>query len=104
MTRRCLMELSGPTDDLSCLADPALPDPAEQIDEHTRSSALHGAIALLPAADQLLLRLRFEEELTARQIAGLLGLPTPFHVYRRLDAVCATLRTRLGPGQVSRPA
>ena len=55
-------------------------------------------------ADQLLLRLRFDEELTARQIAGLLGLPTPFHVYRRLDAVCATLRTRLGPGQVSRPA
>jgi RNA polymerase sigma factor (sigma-70 family) len=104
MTRRCLMELSGPLDDLTCLADPALPDPAEQIDEHARSSALHGAVALLPAADQLLLRLRFDEELTARQIAGLLGLPTPFHVYRRLDAICATLRTRLGPGQVSRPA
>lgn len=104
MTRRRLMELSGPIEDLTCLADPALPDPAEQLDERARSSALHGAVALLPPADQLLLRLRFEEELTARQIAGLLGLPTPFHVYRRLDAVCATLRTRLAPAEVSRPA
>lgn len=104
MTRRRLMELSGPIEDLTCLADPALPDPAEQMDERSRSSALHGAVALLPPADQLLLRLRFEEELTARQIAGLLGLPTPFHVYRRLDAVCATLRTRLAPAEVSRPA
>jgi RNA polymerase sigma factor (sigma-70 family) len=104
LTRRRLVELSGPFEDLTCLPDPALPDPVEQMDERARSSALRGAVALLPAADQLLLRLRFTEDLTARQIAGLLGLPTPFHVYRRLDAVCATLRTRLAPARVSLPA
>jgi RNA polymerase sigma factor (sigma-70 family) len=104
IARRRLLELSGPLEDLACLADPALPDPGEQMDERARASALHRAIALLPPADQRLLRLRFDEELTARQIAGLLGLPTPFHVYRRLDAVCTTLRARLAPADASRQA
>jgi RNA polymerase sigma factor (sigma-70 family) len=60
-----------------------------------RSHALAAALERLPAEDRLLLRLRFAKELTAREIAKLLHLPTVFHVYRRLNAACATLRESL---------
>jgi len=42
-----------------------------------------------------MLRLRFGEELSARQVAEALGFPTPFHVYRRLDVVLRSLRASL---------
>jgi hypothetical protein len=42
-----------------------------------------------------LLRLRFEQDLTAREMATVLGLPSPFHVYRRLDAIFRALRMAL---------
>ena len=44
------------------------------------------------AADRLLIKLRFDDDLSAREIAGLVGLPTPFHVYRRLNALLGQLR------------
>jgi RNA polymerase sigma factor (sigma-70 family) len=94
-TRRCLSDLAGAVEDLAGLADPALPDPGERLDDEHRRSALGRAVAGLSPSDQLLLRLRFEDELTAREIARLLGLPTPFHVYRRLSAVCTKLRLHL---------
>ena len=57
----------------------------------------------LSPSDQLLLRLRFEEDLTAREIAPLLGLASQFHVYRRIETVCGMVRARLtgGAGQAS---
>nr|MBA3521296.1 RNA polymerase sigma factor SigF [Gemmatimonadales bacterium] len=53
------------------------------------------AIGELEPRDRLLLTLRFEQELSAREIAGLMGLATPFHVYRRLNRICEGLRERL---------
>jgi RNA polymerase sigma factor (sigma-70 family) len=93
--RRGLSDLHGGAQDLSRLADTTLADPADQVDAHIRRAALLRAIDELGTSDQLLLRLRFEQELTAREIAPLLGLPSPFHVYRRLEAVCGILRGRL---------
>ncbi|MFN0181176.1 MAG: RNA polymerase sigma factor [Gemmatimonadales bacterium] len=60
-----------------------------------RRHQLAAAIAALPAADRLLLTLRFTDDLSAIRIAALLELPTPFHVYRRLHAVLDLLRRRL---------
>jgi RNA polymerase sigma factor (sigma-70 family) len=60
-----------------------------------RSRALAAALERLPPDDRLLLRLRFAEELPAREIAQLMRLPTVFHVYRRLDAVFRALRESL---------
>jgi hypothetical protein len=40
--------------------------------------------------------LRSERDLTAGEIALLLRLPTPFHVYRRLHRLFRELRARLG--------
>ena len=58
--------------------------------------ALHAALAELPPAQMLLLKLRFVDDLTAAQIAAMLGLPTPFHVYRRLNTLLADLKRSLG--------
>jgi RNA polymerase sigma factor (sigma-70 family) len=96
--RRGLVDLCGAPDELCGLADTSLADPADEVDTHTRQASLHRAIDLLCPGDRLLIRLRFEQELTAREIAPLLGLPSPFHVYRRLDRVCGELRARLTGG------
>jgi RNA polymerase sigma factor (sigma-70 family) len=66
---------------------------------HLRATELANALdferARLSPADRLLLQLRFDEDLSAPAIASILGLPSPFHVYRRLKTVCDELRRRL---------
>lgn len=62
---------------------------------HERHVALMEAMDALPSADKMLLALRFRDELSAARIAGILGLPTPFHVYRQLARVFAELRRAL---------
>lgn len=46
----------------------------------------------LDTSDRMLLTLRFRDDLSAPAIARTLGLPTPFHVYRRLNQLLARLR------------
>jgi RNA polymerase sigma factor (sigma-70 family) len=93
--RRRLAELTGSARDLELLEDPAGIDPCDALVAAERKSALALALARLPAADQVLLRLRYEENLSARAIAGALGFPTQFHVYRRLTTLCDMLRSEL---------
>lgn len=57
--------------------------------------ALAAAIDTLAPADRLLVALRFDDGLSAQEIARVLQMPTPFHVYRRLEAVTGTLRAFL---------
>src|SRR2546423_3800739 len=57
--------------------------------------ALTRALEELDSADRLLLALRFEDERSVRDIARTVGLPTVFHVYRRLDNVLSKLRRAL---------
>jgi RNA polymerase sigma factor (sigma-70 family) len=56
---------------------------------------LSAAIDTLAPADRLLVALRFDDGLSAQEIARVLQMPTPFHVYRRLEAVTGTLRAFL---------
>ena len=58
---------------------------------------LEGAVRTLDPSDQVLLALRYEDDLSARDIAKFLKLPTPFHVYRRLTRILATLRQAIVP-------
>ena len=67
-------------------------DPASALQAEELHRALGAATARLGATDRLLLKLRFDDDLSAREIAGLLALPTPFHVYRRLNALLQELR------------
>lgn len=57
--------------------------------------ALDDALTTLDPRDRLLLRLRFDDDLAAQEIARLLDLPSPFHVYRRVNALLAQLRRML---------
>lgn len=58
-------------------------------------AALLAALDGLEPEDRLLLKLRLQDELTAREIADLMDFPTQFHVYRRVNALCSTLRREL---------
>ncbi|HMA20167.1 MAG TPA: hypothetical protein VKO87_05160, partial [Gemmatimonadaceae bacterium] len=49
----------------------------------------------LEPSDRLLLTLRFDDALSAAEIATIMRMPSQFHVYRRINAVLADLRARL---------
>ena len=58
-------------------------------------NALDRALEEVGVSDRLLLRLRFDDELPAQEIARLLGFSSAFHVYRRVNALLARLRRSL---------
>jgi RNA polymerase sigma factor (sigma-70 family) len=60
-----------------------------------RNRALRSALMQLAPRDRLLLTLRFEDDLSASRIGQILGMPTPFNVYRRLQVVLRQLRDAL---------
>lgn len=93
--RRRLADLVASELDLHEVPDPAVAHPADQMAMRHGHDRLHTALATLPEADRLLLKLRYEDDLPAREIADLLHLPTPFHAYRRINALLASLRHML---------
>jgi RNA polymerase sigma factor (sigma-70 family) len=52
-------------------------DTDQSLEARERDSMLATVLDALPPKDRLLLKLRYEDDLSAREIAGLLGLPTP---------------------------
>ncbi|HEY7193220.1 MAG TPA: sigma-70 family RNA polymerase sigma factor [Gemmatimonadales bacterium] len=98
--RRRLADLLGSELDPDTTADPSLKNPESELRKRQLADALATAFSRLAPSDQLLLTLRFEDELSAREIGQILRLPTPFHVYRRLNAVLADLKTALERGGI----
>lgn len=64
----------------------------EELDRKQILEQLDAAVATLGPSDQLLLALRYRDDRSAREIASLMKLPTPFHVYRLLSRVHDALR------------
>jgi len=94
--RRNLVDLLA--DELDTAALPSdLPqdDPEAHLVAAELHRALSAAVEELEPSDRLLISLRFDEDLPAREIGRILGFPTPFHVYRRLNTVLARLRAAL---------
>jgi RNA polymerase sigma factor (sigma-70 family) len=92
--RRRLRDLAGDDVELETLpGSDETPDAALRVDD--LRTALAAAVDSLDPADRLLLSLRFDDDLSAQEIARLLHLPTPFHVYRRIDHVLLALRQQL---------
>jgi DNA-directed RNA polymerase specialized sigma24 family protein len=81
--------------DPELLASPSHDSPDVELARAERMRGLGAALDGLTPADRLLLRLRFGEEATAREIARLMRFPTVFHVYRRLDRLMKDLRRAL---------
>ncbi len=71
------------------------PDPATALEQGEVSGALEAALGELAPSDKLLLRYRFEDDLSAREIARLMRFPSVFHVYRRVNALLASCRIAL---------
>jgi len=93
--RRSLALLPGWTTPPNDIPDPVNENPEGRVRAAELRNALDDERAQLSAADRLLLQLRFDEDLSASAIASILGMPSPFHVYRRLKTVCDELRRRL---------
>jgi len=94
-TRRRLEDLICDEIDPDDLAPESEGDADAMLRRRELLEHLHNALNQLSASDQLLLALRFDDDRTVSDIARILGLPSIFHVYRRLKAVLSGLRARL---------
>ena len=102
--RRRLIDLAGEEIDIALVADPSERTPETEYDAAALLESLRRAIAALEPQDRLVLALRFEDGLTAEQIAATLEMPSAFHVYRRLNRIVAALRRRMREMDEGNPA
>ncbi len=93
--RKRLVDLVGERVEVDRLEDASNPAPDEAIRQGQLQQAVSDALASLAPRDRLVLAMRFEDDLSAREIAEIVGFPTPFHVYRRINKVLDTLRESL---------
>jgi RNA polymerase sigma factor (sigma-70 family) len=93
-SRKRLEELMSSSDDVTLLVDES-PSAEQHVCEQEVSSSLQSAIEGLAPADRLLLTLRFDDGLSASEIASVLHFQSQFHVYRRIDHLLSMLRAEL---------
>jgi RNA polymerase sigma factor (sigma-70 family) len=85
------------------LPDPRVDNPEMELRRAQLGTALRDTLDDLAPEEQLLLALRFDNQLSARRIAEILDFPSPFHVYRRLNGLLARLRQRLESRGIAGP-
>lgn len=99
---------AGPDDDdpVWQVATPA-PGPEDLAADLQEQRQLQEALSKLPVEQRLLLRLRYEENLTLAEVARLTGQPDPFRANRRIQAALDALAVLMGasrfqPGRKTR--
>ena len=92
--RKALYDVTTGDVDADTLAAQNRDAEAELVQGH-RNDCLTAELSRLTPRERLLLTLRFEDNLSASKIATILGLPSQFYVYRKLNSVLAALRERL---------
>jgi len=95
IARRSLADSIFAEIDTDLLPDPVTLSVDAQAVLSQRNSLLRAELSRLKPRERLLLALRFQDDLSASRMAGILGLPTPFHVYRQLNSVLGRLRAAL---------
>lgn len=93
--RRRLFDLALSTVDDSLASQTSDDETDGNLRREELERALDVVMKELTAPDRLLLMLRFHDGLSAAEIASLLHFASPFHVYRRLNHLMASLRERL---------
>jgi len=93
--RRSLVDSLGAEIDADLLPDSATLAADAQAVLAERNRLLAAELFRLTPRERLILALRFQDELSASRIAAILGLPTPFNVYRQLNSILARLRAGL---------
>ena len=71
------------------------PNPERMAVDRQQRARLHKSVGLLPPIEQLIVHLRFEEELSLSEIAGLTGLGDAQRVHRRIAAILQKLRAAM---------
>lgn len=92
VTRRRLVDLVAEDLEAAGAGSDPPPTPEQAVLDGERAGAVAAALDTLDSRDRLLLKLRFDDDLSASEIARLMDFPTPFHVYRRINALLTTLR------------
>lgn len=98
--RRTLADLAAAELDLDLIASPGDDAPDRTLERAERGAMVETALARLDPADRLLLRLRFEEDMSVPEIARFLGEDSPFRLYRRIERVLTEVRKSLEKGGV----
>ncbi|MGW8283194.1 MAG: RNA polymerase sigma factor [Gemmatimonadota bacterium] len=101
--RRRLADLVAVNLDPDQLGNPGSGNPIAHLQTEEVRAALDVATRDLEPEERLLLVLRFADDRSAREIAEFVGLPSPFHVYRRLNGILARLRLRLAELGIEEP-
>ena len=94
-TRRNLLDLIANEIDVDRLEDEDSLHPDAELLSAERRQTLTAAVAELGLDDQLLLTLRFEDDISVQKIAPMIGLQSRFQVHRRLRHVLEQLRRKL---------
>lgn len=81
--------------DPALFGDVSRSGPEIQLRKEELFGALEAALSQLSPRDRLLVKLRYQDGLPAREIAELMAFPTTFHVYRQVKANLRVLRASL---------
>lgn len=95
VTRRRIADLLATELDVEQVKAAAEASPEADIRQRELAEILDHAVRRVAPRDRALLALRFEDDLPVRDIAQILGFPTLFHVYRRLNRILGELRQGL---------
>jgi RNA polymerase sigma-70 factor (ECF subfamily) len=91
-------------DDAPAVRENALAhNPAVQVEQQMDRTRLARALDRLPAQDRLLIRLRYEKELTLAELARISGLANAQAVDRRLRALLAVLQAEMHRSAAENP-
>lgn len=94
-TRRNLADLVAREIDWERVEDGGRLQPDAELVSEERRMALKSVVGKLDVADQLFLKLRFEDDIPLARIGPMVGLGSRWQVHRRLKAVLARLREGL---------
>jgi RNA polymerase sigma factor (sigma-70 family) len=93
--RRNLSDLVGNELGLATLIAHDHSRPDAILEQQEWRSTIDAALAKLETEDRVILRLRFEDDVSVPEIALILGLGSPFALYRRLKRILAAVRRSL---------
>lgn len=93
--RRRLEDLSDGPEFADSIPDDRAENVHIELERAELSEELRVIRESLSPGDRLLLSMRFDDGLSAAEIASILHYPSQFHVYRKLNALLAELKSRL---------